>query len=71
MSVRRRLALWLDPTLAFREPPPKFGLYGDYRVAKYLEQIAKTLERIERKTARRRPRIFVTHDPRMDDEAAA
>ena len=63
--MRRRLALWLDPSL--REPtPPVLFPYGWHEVGANLRTIAETLAKIER--TKRRPRIVLCRHPELHPE---
>ncbi len=60
MTLRRRLARFIDPTIDtyYPEPPLRLG-YGMHGVERHLGRIATSLDRLDRKTQKRRPRVIV------------
>ena len=77
MSLRRRIALWLDPTLDVPQQPIPEPIRLDLNARHYsemadaLERIAKTLHSIDRKTAKRRPRVIECQHPELHPELEA
>lgn len=66
MNIRRRLALFLDPSLAY-DSPPLSGLalfQYDRATASAVNRVADAVEKIERNT-RRRPRIIECQHPEL------
>ena len=71
MTLRRRLALLIDPTIALIRPePPSIDLYRglSWEMAHSLDAIAKSLASLDQKTRKRRPRIVECQHPELHPE---
>ena len=78
MSFRRRIALWLDPTLDVAPQqavpePIRLDLNARHysEMADAMERIAKSLNSIDRKTVKRRPRVIECQHPELHPELRA
>lgn len=67
MSIRRRIALFLDPSLA----QVHMDLNAAWRMEGALESIAKSLHSIDRKTVKRRQRVIDCRHPELHPELRA
>ena len=65
MSIRRRLAMWLDPG------PTTTVVSLDWDTTRELHRIAEALKSIDRKTAKRRPRVIECRHPELHEESEA